>query len=101
MKSRLFFLFLAVSFLFSCGGPKTREDLIKEHFEEYVQTDFDNPSDFIEVTKVECTDSFSLDKVSKLLSSVDADNELHVEEDRQKLQNMQQKKEQSHKNVYV
>lgn len=57
MKYLLVFALLLVLFV-SCK-EKTKEDCIKEAFKEYVNTDFDDPDDFCEITKIEAVDTFS------------------------------------------
>ena len=57
MKQLLTLVLLVVLFA-SCKG-KTNEDYVRESFMNYVQTDFDDPSEFEEITRIEVTDTIS------------------------------------------
>lgn len=56
--------------LFTSCKEKTKEDYVKEAFEEYVKTDFDDPNDFLEVTKIEAVDTLNKEDVSKVLETL-------------------------------
>lgn len=54
--------------LFASCAEKTKEDVIKDTFKEYVKTDFDDPRNFIEITKVEVADTFNTDDVKAIIA---------------------------------
>ena len=54
MKKVLIILALAMTIV-SCQPNDNKE--IRKAFKEYVRTDFDNPKDFIEITKIEIEDT--------------------------------------------
>lgn len=57
MKQLLTLTLLVVLFA-SCNG-KTNIDYVKDEFMNYVETDFDDPSEFEEITSIEVTDTIS------------------------------------------
>lgn len=57
MKQLLTFVLLVV--LFASCKEKTNIDYVKEEFMNYVKTDFDDPSEFEEITSIEVTDTIS------------------------------------------
>lgn len=57
MKQLLTFVLLVV--LFASCKEKTNFDYVKEEFMNYVQTDFDDPSEFEEITSIEVADTIS------------------------------------------
>ena len=57
MKQLLTFVLLVV--LFASCKEKTNIDYVKEEFMNYVETDFDDPSEFEEITSIEVTDTIS------------------------------------------
>lgn len=57
MKQLLTFVLLVVLFA-SCKG-KTNIDYVKDEFMNYVETDFDDPSEFEEITSIEVVDTIS------------------------------------------
>lgn len=67
---KLFILAMMLFTLSSCH-KQTKEDVIKDTFKEYVKTDFDDPSDFIEVTKVEVVDTLNKYDAISLIRSLD------------------------------
>lgn len=60
---------LALVLCASCA-EKTKEDYIKESFYEYVKTDFDDPRNFIEITKAEVADTFNTDDAKAIIASL-------------------------------
>ena len=69
---RKIFIYAVMLFaLASCKEqPRTKEDVIKDTFKEYVKTDFDDPNDFIEVTKVEVIDTLNANDAKSLIVSL-------------------------------
>lgn len=57
MKQLLTFVLLVV--LFASCKEKTNIDYVKEEFMNYVETDFNDPSEFEEITSIEVTDTIS------------------------------------------
>ena len=57
MKQLLTFVLLVV--LFASCKETTNEDYVRESFMNYVQTDFDDPSEFEEITSVEVLDTLN------------------------------------------
>lgn len=57
MKQLLTFLLLVV--LFASCKEKTNIDYVKEEFMNYVETDFNDPSEFEEITSIEVADTIS------------------------------------------
>ena len=57
MKQLLTFVLLVV--LFASCKEKTNIDYVKEEFMNYVETDFDDPSEFEEITSIEVADTIS------------------------------------------
>lgn len=67
---RKIFIYAMMLFaLASCKG-QTKEDVIKDTFKEYVKTDFDDPNDFIEVTKVEVVDTLNAKDAKAIIVSL-------------------------------
>lgn len=68
---KLFIYAMMLFALASCKGQtRTKEDVIKDTFKEYVKTDFDDPSDFIEVTKVEVIDTLNANDANDIIASL-------------------------------
>lgn len=61
------FLSLAVFALISCG-EKTDKELIRDKFMNYVQTDFDNPREFKEITSIETLDTLNNEVVLETIN---------------------------------
>ena len=57
MKQLLTFVLLVV--LFASCKEKTNIDYVKEEFMNYVETDFNDPSEFEEITSIEVADTIS------------------------------------------
>lgn len=57
MKQLLTFVLLVV--LFASCKEKANIDYVKEEFMNYVETDFDDPSEFEEITSIEVADTIS------------------------------------------
>ena len=70
MKSKTILLVIAVLIMSAC--TKTIEDRVTEAFKEYVKTDFGNPSDFIEIAKIEKPDTFDVNKAMSYSESIDS-----------------------------
>lgn len=78
------FLLLAVFALTSCG-EKTSKELVKDAFMNYVETDFDDPSEFQQITSIEPTDTLSNKTALMLVESMEEVSILFSEHDRNKL----------------
>lgn len=64
------FIFAMMLFTLASCKEKTKEDVIKDTFKEYVKTDFDDPNDFIEVTKVEVVDTLNAEDAKDIIVSL-------------------------------
>lgn len=51
-------------------NTKTKDDVIKEAFKTYVKTDFDDPDDFIEVTKIYAIDTLNAMDFKELIAGM-------------------------------
>lgn len=70
-------------FLFTSCKEKTNEDFVKESFLNYVQTDFDDPNSFEEITSIQAVDTVdkkfaletikSIEDISVLLSDAEVE----------------------------
>lgn len=69
----------------SCDHKKTKQDYVKDAFEEYVKTDFDDPSDFIEVTDVQAVDTLNKTDALETIQSFSAIAEILTSDQIQKL----------------
>lgn len=67
---RKIFIYAVMLFALASCKERTKEDIIKDTFKEYVKTDFDDPSDFIEVTKVEVVDTLNANDAKSLIVSL-------------------------------
>lgn len=81
---KLFLLLLAVFSLTSCN-EKTSEELVKDAFMNYVQTDFDDPSEFQQITSIEPIDTLSNKVVSEIIKNMEETSILFSEYNRNKL----------------
>lgn len=70
MKQILTIAVALVLFSSCVEKTKTKEDSIKEAFENYVQTDFDDPDDFIEVTKIYAIDTIKAMDLKELIAGM-------------------------------
>lgn len=70
MKQLLTFVLLVV--LFASCKEKTNIDYVKDEFMNYVETDFDDPSEFREITSVEVTDTISNKIVLETIENMEA-----------------------------
>lgn len=70
MKAKVILLAFAALIVSACS--KTSEYKVTEAFKEYVKTDFGNPSDFIEIAKIEKPDTFDVKKAMSYATSVDS-----------------------------
>lgn len=70
MKAKLILLVIAALIMSACA--KTSEDKVTEAFMEYVRTDFDNPNNFIEITKIEKPDTFDVKKAMSYSEAIDS-----------------------------
>lgn len=68
MKKILIILALAMTIV-SCQPNDNKE--IRKAFKEYVRTDFDNPKDFIEITKIEIEDTICKEKMIKMAAGIE------------------------------
>lgn len=57
MKTKAFLFAVAAMVITSCSSFPTKESMIERTFREYVRTDFGNPDDFVEITKIEEPDT--------------------------------------------
>lgn len=71
MKAKVFLLVVIAALIMSACA-KTSENKVTEAFMEYVKTDFDNPSDFIEITKFDKKDTISNEWVMGYLNKLDS-----------------------------
>ena len=69
MKTKAILLVIAELIMSACELPK--ENKVERIFREYVRTDFDNPSDFIEIAKIEKPDTFCADQLLELAEIAD------------------------------
>lgn len=69
---RKLFIYTMMLFAFSScvEKTKTKDDVIKEAFETYVKTDFDDPDDFIEVTKIYAIDTLNAIDLKELIEGM-------------------------------
>lgn len=70
MKTKAFLLVIAALIMSACELPK--ENKVERVFREYVRTDFDNPSDFIEIAKIEKPDTFDVKKAMSYSEAIDS-----------------------------
>lgn len=70
MKTKVILLAFTAFILASCELPK--ENKVERVFREYVRTDFDNPSDFIEIAKIEKPDTFDVKKAMSYSEAIDS-----------------------------
>lgn len=70
MKAKVILLAIVSLAVLACS--KTSEDKVAEAFMEYVKTDFDNPSDFIEIAKIEKPDTFDVKKAMSYSEAIDS-----------------------------
>lgn len=70
MKAKAFLLVIAALIMSACELQK--ENRVKRVFREYVRTDFNNPSDFIEITKFDKKDTISNEWVMGYLNKLDS-----------------------------
>lgn len=66
MKKK-YLLILFISLIVACSSTNTKEEKIKSAFKHYVQTNFDDPESFIEITKVDSESVLSTVKLKKML----------------------------------
>lgn len=69
MKQLLTFVLLVV--LFASCKEKTNIDYVKDEFMNYVETDFDDPSEFEEITSIEVTDTISNKLVMETIKNME------------------------------
>ena len=70
MKTKAILLVIAALIMSACELPK--ENKVERVFREYVRTDFDNPSDFIEIAKIEKPDTFDVNKAMSYSEAIDS-----------------------------
>lgn len=69
MKTRIIIALMAMAVSFT-ACQQTKEDKIRTAFKEYVKTDFDDPRDFMEVTKVEVVDTLNSMDAKEIIVSL-------------------------------
>ena len=69
MKTKAILLVIAALIMSACELPK--ENKVERIFREYVRTDFDNPSDFIEITKIGEPDTLGFKRIRILADFVE------------------------------
>lgn len=96
-------LFIYAMLLFALASCKeqtrTKEDVIKDTFKEYVKTDFDDPSDFIEVTKVEVVDTLNANDAKAIIVSLAGIQNVMAPQDIIKLADYAEKFERDYTNI--
>lgn len=70
MKQTIFVFGFLFSVLISCTEP-TKEEVLKDVFMEYVKTDFDDPSEFEEITSIEVLDTLNNKLALKTIKSME------------------------------
>ncbi len=70
MKAKVILFVITAMIMAACS--KTSEDKVTEVFKEYVKTDFGNPDDFIEITKIEKPDTIDVDRALSLTTGIDS-----------------------------
>lgn len=70
MKTKVILLAFTAFILASCELPK--ENKVERVFREYVRTDFNNPSDFIEITRIEKQDTLDMKSIRKNIIILDS-----------------------------
>lgn len=78
MKTKTILFVIAALIMSAC--TKTSEDRVTEAFKEYVKTDFGNPSDFIEITKIDNADTINVELALELSTTVDSIKHLFPED---------------------
>lgn len=70
---QIYLLAFAAVMLTACAKTKTKtaEEKVTEAFKEYVKTDFDDPDDFIEITRHAEKDTISTWKLKKQIHNLD------------------------------
>lgn len=69
---RKVFLSVLMAITLTSCGEKTENELIEDEFMNYVQTDFADPSDFVEITSIEPIDTLNNIVALETISSFDA-----------------------------
>lgn len=72
MRTKIMAFVLTILLVSSCSKEKVQEDKVIDTFIEYVKTDFGNPKDFVEITKIEDRDTFSSQNTLARLSQMDS-----------------------------
>lgn len=70
--------------LVSCG-EKTKEEIITDEFEKYVETDFDDPSEYVEITSIEPVDTLNRTSMNELIRNMEGSGMLMFKYQREKL----------------
>lgn len=89
MKAKTILLVIAALIMSACA--KTSEDKVTKAFKEYVKTDFGNPDDFIEITKIDRTDTMSTEDLSKTIFKIDTLSWILPKKDRDELERIKDK----------
>lgn len=66
------FILALMAILFASCAEKTKEDYIKEAFEAYVETDFADPSEYIEITSITAKDTINNEFALSLVGQMEA-----------------------------
>lgn len=70
MKTKAILLVIAALIMSACELPK--ENKVERVFREYVRTDFNNPSDFIKITRIEKQDTLDMKSIRKNIIILDS-----------------------------
>lgn len=83
MKTKVFLLAFAALMMTGCA--KTGKDKVTDAFKEYVETDFNDPNDFIEITEFMETDTFNNKVYRNSIELIRAFDGLLTEKQRRRL----------------
>ena len=73
-----------IAALIMSACDRTKEDKVTEAFKEYVKTDFSDPDDFIEITKIDNTDTLNVERALELSTTLDSIKHLFPDNIREK-----------------
>lgn len=82
MKTKAILLVIAALIMSACD--RTKEDKVTEAFKEYVKTDFSDPDDFIEITKIDNADTLNVERALELSTTLDSIKHLFPDNIREK-----------------
>lgn len=94
MRTKVFVCVLAAAIFTACVSEEEQkqwdnENKIKRIFKEYVKSDFDNPEDFLEITKIDSNDTINARAISNALGTMDSIRWMLAEEQRSELRYLQ------------